>query len=61
MHFRVRQILKVRFSAFTTEEDVVLPPKDDRFGLTFTQGLLPLAIERHVGLVIVEKVQLHAL
>jgi hypothetical protein len=52
MHLGLGHILQVRVTAFAGEEEVVLAPEDDRLGLTATQKLLPLRIERDVGAVV---------
>src|ERR1700721_882935 len=41
------------------EEDVSLPPEDDRLWLMFLQQLLPLGIKINIGAVVVEQVHLN--
>ena len=36
MHLCLGQIFEVSFSAFAGEKNVVLPPEDDRVGLSFS-------------------------
>src|SRR5215471_17477596 len=60
MHFCAWQIAEVGFSPLAREENVVLPPKDYRFGLSVTQKLLPLRVELDIRSVIIEKVHLNA-
>ena len=58
MHLGPRQVPQVRLAAFAGEEDVVLAPEDDRLRLPLPQELLPLGVERDVGAVVVEQVEL---
>jgi hypothetical protein len=44
MHLRRRQIRQVRLTAFAREEDVVLPPEDDRLRPSLAKETLPLRI-----------------
>ena len=44
MHLGVGQVLQVRLTTLSGEEDVILPPEDYRFGLATTQKLLPHGI-----------------
>src|ERR1700760_3824754 len=56
---RVRQVPQVGLSARGAEEDVALAPEDDRLGLGNPQPLLPGWVERSVGAVVVEQVELY--
>src|ERR1700744_750793 len=57
MHFSSRQPLEIGFAALRREEDVVLPPEDDRLGLPFLQKGLPFRVELDIGSVVVEEVE----
>ena len=41
MHLGVGQVLQERLATLSGEEDVILPPEDNRFGLATSQKLLP--------------------
>jgi hypothetical protein len=58
MHFCFRQDLQIGFSAFPSEEDVILTPKDDRLWLLLLEKGLPLRIERNIRAVVVKEIQL---
>src|ERR1700727_1527712 len=61
MHFRLGQDFEESLTASWSEEDVTLPPKDDRLGLAIPEERLPLRVELHVGPIVVEEVELHLL
>src|SRR5215467_8576835 len=60
MDFSLREVGQVRIASLGREEHVVLSPKDQRFRLTRAQELLPLGIQRNVGAIVVEQVEMQA-
>src|ERR1700704_1516296 len=61
MHLGVGQDFQEGLAALLREEDVRLAPEDDRLRLPLLQECLPLRIERDVGAVVVEEVELNLL
>ena len=59
MHLRVRQVGQVGLATFRGEEDVLLPPEDERLRLAFAKKRLPHRIEWHVRAIIVKQIQIH--
>src|SRR5690349_1285128 len=60
VHLRVREILQVGVTTFLREEDVALPPEDDRLRLTLPQERLPRRIERNVRAIVIEQIEIQA-
>src|SRR6266404_2525889 len=59
MHFCLGKILEIGLTTLWSKKDIALSPKDDRLGLALTEKGLPFRVERHIGAVVVEEIQLH--
>src|SRR6185295_985107 len=60
MDLGLREVGQVRIASFGREQHVALSPKNERFRLTLAQELLPLGVQRNVGAIVVEQVEVQA-
>src|SRR5262249_41237170 len=61
MHLGGREVGEVRLTACGCEEQVALPPEDQRLGLTLAEERLPLWVQRQVGSVVEEQIEMQSL
>src|SRR4029450_3417378 len=60
MQLRLGQVAQVCLATLGREEDVPLPPEDQRVRLLHSQELLPRGVQRDIRTVVVEQIELYA-